>query len=385
MRKNPVQPIGESLGIVIGSESNLTKEVTMSKNFPAHVRSSKEDNAPVEIRTLVVRGVELTFREFASGYVSVGRTDAKVASKAMLDTSGKIRGFLGALATYIGKPEGTFERGFHAAEGIDKVLKTWDELKNGKKPVVRTYVHWKYLKDAEKLSLLKSNGIEHEDEGNYWVTVGAKRNGLYRMYVNRPQKWAEFEAEMVAEFGEIDWKSPEGETLKDERYTKKWGIQNRHDGFEALLRLMDGEIFVGMEYTPANETDARYFSKMMVDHYNGLWDLTTEQRDEAAEAARKAGEAARKLRGTVVAAALNPEFKHSDYAQAALDKGKAVIYKGEGETQKVSVKSLVGQRITFVYADGSSANDATLFIKTDAHVPAALNMASNLRALIALA
>lgn len=357
----------------------------MSHNIPVHVLPTAEDNAPVNVRTLNVRGIELTFREFASGYISVGRADAKVASKAMLDTSGKIRGFLGALATYIDKPEGTFERGFHAAEGIEKVLLTWDELKNGKKPVERAYIHWKYLKDAEKLSLLKSNGIEHEDEGNYWVAIGAARNGLYRMYVNRPQLWADFEADMVKEFGEIDWKSPEGELLKDERYSKNWGIQNRHDGFDALLRLMDGEIFVGMQYTPANEIGARYFDKMMVDHYNALWDLSVEARAEAAEAARVQGDAARKLRSTVVSAALNPEFKHSEYAQAAVDGKRVAIYKAEGETEKVTVKSLVGKHVTFVYADGSSANDASVLIKTEAHVPAALNMAAAFRALIAFA
>lgn len=337
----------------------------------------------MNVRKLNVRGIEIEFREFASGYISIGRPDVKVASKAMLDTSGMIRGFLGALATYMDKPNGTFERGFHSAEGIDAVLQTWDEKMKGKKRVERAYLNWKYLRNEGLIALLKSFGVEREDEGNYHVAIGAKRNGLYRMYVNIPQKWAEFEAE----HGEIDWKSPEGKRLKDDYYTKKWAVQNRHDGFEALLRLLDGEIFIGMEFKPNPKYDVerqvREFDEMMRDHYITLWD-TAEARAEIAEAGRKAGEAARALRNTVIAAAANPEFKHSEFVQAAVEGKRVAIYKAPGETQGVTAKSLVGKRIMFVYGDGSPIDGASYFIPTEPYAIGAFDLSVLRRGFVSL-
>jgi len=257
MRENTVQPEGESLGIVTGPESILTKEVTMSHNIPLHVLPTAEENLPVNTRTLSVLGSELNFREFADGYISIGKADTSVASKAMLDTAGKIRGFLGAVATLVDRPEATIVPGFHCAMGLNKALLTWDE---SKEPVA--YVNWKYLKDEGVLKAIADAGVVRKEHHlNYWVAIYAKRNGLFAKYAVIPQQWDEFTAWLKDEQGIDDPKAIEAKLFIESNYDKRWAVQNRHDGFEVALRLLAGNLFVGMKYAPYNEIDARNSTK----------------------------------------------------------------------------------------------------------------------------
>ena len=346
-----------------------------SKNMPAFVADAASSNEPIDVRTLNVRGTELSFRRFEGGYTSVNSVFG-VAHKATLATYGQIRGFIGALSTLLDNQVGTFVEGFHCTTELTSISNIWDAAKS---PVA--YVNWSLLKDENIIAFLAAQGLKAEDEGGRWVALGAKRGNLYRWFVNVPQTWEEFTTWLLAEKG-FGPKDDAAKMFIEDWYEKAWNIQNRHDGFEIALRLLAGKLFVGMKYAPANDAEIRKAARLETE-FNMLFSGVDARREHVAT--KKAnGDTADQLRKTVYAIAHSENPSLGEYAQAAADTGMVTVYRDGGLAQ-AKRSEIIGQNVKFVYRDGSRVNGASPRISNDALLTAALQMAQSFNALISLA